>query len=115
MTLTLITITGTFVQPDGTDPLTGKVTATLSEAIQNGTTTIEPQPRVGVLNSAGQLVNEAGTAFQLYANDDAATVPPGSTYEFVVEIENAPLRDGSVTVPHTAAAGTIDLTVLLPL
>lgn len=114
MTLSLITITATFNVPGGGDPLTGKVTATLSEAIQNGTTIIEPEPIVGVLNDAGQLVaNDGESPYRLYANDDAATIPAGSRYSFLVEIESAPVREFQAVVGHITSP--IDLTALAPL
>lgn len=113
MAFTVITITASFDRPDG-QPASGTVTATLSETIQNGTEVIDPTPIVGVLNSSGQLVNDSGLApFTLVANDDPATTPAGSVYSFLVELDSAPVDDGSAVVPHTASAGTIDLSVLL--
>jgi hypothetical protein len=111
LSLTTITITGTFTRPNG-DPDQGTITATLSEVIQNGTTIIEPTPILGTLNSEGKLVNEALGAFTLYANDDAATTPAGSEDTFVLQLDNAPVRSFSAVVPHTAVEGKIDLSVL---
>jgi hypothetical protein len=53
MAFTPITITATEERPDG-QPASGKVTATLSETIRNGTTLIDPTPLSGVLG-AGHL------------------------------------------------------------
>lgn len=111
MAFTLITITANEVRPDGTVPI-GTVTATLSQALTNGTQLIEPTPVVGDLNASGHLVNQSGLAFALEANDDTATTPAGSSYQFLIELDNAPVREFSAVVPHAAAAGTIDLSVL---
>ena len=111
MAFTLVTITGDFVKPDGT-PGQGTVTATLSEQMQNGAAVIEPTPVVGVLRQAGSLVNLSGLAFILEANDDPATTPVGSEYVFLIEVDSAPVSEFSAVVPHAAAAGTIDLSVL---
>jgi hypothetical protein len=113
MAFTLITITATFTRPDG-QPAEGKVTATLSQQLRNGTTVLEPEPIVGVLNASGQLKDRTGELpFSLEANDDAGTLPAGSTYEFVPEIDSANLDPFTAVVPHTAPAGTIDITALM--
>jgi hypothetical protein len=114
MAFTPITITFTDDRPDS-GAGSGKVTATLSEAIQNGTEVIDPTPIVGILNASGQLKDNTGlNPFTLVANDDAGTTPAGSTYLFVIQLDSAPLREGSAVVPHAAAGGTIDLSVLVP-
>jgi hypothetical protein len=113
MALTTITITGTFTRPNG-EPDQGTITATLSEVIQNGTTIIEPTPILGTLNTEGKLVNESLLPFTLVANNDTATEPAGSTYNFLVQLDNAPVRSFSAVVPHTAVEGKIDLSVLDP-
>jgi hypothetical protein len=111
VSFTAITITGSFERPNG-EPAQGSVTATLSETIQNGTETIEPNPVMGVLNQEGKLVAESLEAFKLEANDDTGTTPAGSTYTFLVELDTAPIRSFTAVVPHTASEGKIDLTVL---
>jgi hypothetical protein len=114
MAFTQITLTATFTRPDGS-AAQGKVTATLSQAIQNGTAILDPTPVVGILNAAGALQNSSGVRpFTLEANDDPATLPQGSTYAFVVELDSAPVREFEAIVPHTASAGTIDLSALEP-
>ncbi len=114
MASTLVTVTGTWNDPGGSDPKTGKVTATLNEAIQNGTIVIEADPVVGYLNDAGQLVADDGESpFKLYANDDTATSPPGSFYSFLVEIDNAPVREFAAVVSHVTSP--IDITALAPI
>jgi hypothetical protein len=111
MSLTSITITGTFTRENG-EGAQGTVTATLSQTIQNGTTVIEPTPVVGELSSTGKLLNQAGAAFTLYANDDAATSPQGTSYSFLIEVDNAPVREFRAVVKHSAAEGKVDITEL---
>lgn len=113
MSLTPITITGTFVRADGTASQ-GTVTAVLTETIQNGVEIIEPTPLLGELNTEGKLKNQSQTAFVLYANDDAATKPQGSAYAFTLEIDNAPIHSFEAVVPHTAVEGKVDLSELEP-
>jgi hypothetical protein len=110
MSFTQVTITGTEERPNN-EPASGTVTATLSEQIQNGTEIIEPTPVVGELVE-GVLLNQAGEPFTLVPNDDVGTTPTGSEYQFVLELDNAPLREFTAVVPHTAVEGKIDLTTL---
>jgi hypothetical protein len=110
VSFTQVTITGTEERPSD-EPASGTVTATLSEQIQNGTEIIEPTPVVGELVE-GVLLDQAGEPFTLAANDDTGTTPTGSEYEFVLELDNAPVREFRAAVPHTAPEGKIDLTTL---
>jgi hypothetical protein len=110
MALTSITITATETAPSGGEA-TGTITATLSEQIQNATTTIEPEPILGEL-VGGKLLNQAHKAFTLYANDDAATSPAGTYYSFVVQVAGAPVREFTAIIKHTAAEGKVDITEL---
>lgn len=111
MSFTTITITGSFERPNG-EPAQGSIVATLSETIQNGTEIVEPNPVMGVLNGEGKLVSESLQPFTLAANDDTDTTPVGSTYTFLVELDTAPVRSFTATVPHAASEGKIDLSVL---
>ena len=113
MTLTAITVTGTFTRPDGT-AMTGTGTATLSHRLVNGTTVIEPTPIPFMLSSTGTVVNLSGLPLVLDANDDAATAPVGSFYTFTLTLDDAPLDPFDVFIPHTAAGGTVDLSTLIP-
>lgn len=113
MAFTLVTLTGTFIRPDQT-AASGTATFTLTKAIQNGTAEVQPSPIVGVLSQTGQLVSQSLTPLVLVANDDTATVPAGSAYEVQLEIDGAPLEPFEIVIPHTAAAGTIDLSTLRP-
>lgn len=113
MALTPITITGTFTRPDGS-AMSGTGTATLSHRIANGTTVIEPTPISFHLSPTGTVVNSAGTALVLEANDDTGTVPAGSFYSFVLDFDSAPVDPFDAVVPHSASAGTVDLSALIP-
>lgn len=113
MAFTPITITASFERPDG-QPAQGQVTATLSAQLRNGTEIVDPTPITGILNDAGHLKDTSGAGpLQLVANDDVDTTPAGSTYEFVVNTDAAPVDTFTAVVPHTAAAGTIDLEELM--
>lgn len=115
MTLSLITITATDLAPSGADPVSARLTATLSAAFQNGTTVVEPEPIVGEFVAGELLADDGVTAFAVYPNDAPGTEPMGTTYLIVVEVDNAPIREGTVSVPYDAVDGTIDLSVLMPL
>lgn len=113
MSFTTITITATETRPNG-EPAQGTITATLSEPVTNGTTTIDPTPILGELNGEGKLKDQAGEAFTLVANDDTGTTPAGSEYSFLVEIADAPVRSFSAVVKHAATEGKVDLSELEP-
>ena len=113
MAFTTITIAGSWERPDG-QPSQGTLTATLSEPIQNGTEQIDPTPIAGVLNAAGHLVDSSGELpFTLVATNDPGTTPTGSTYEFVLELDSAPVHEASAVVPYNAAGATFDLSAVL--
>jgi len=111
VSFTTITITTTEIRPNG-EPAQGTVTATLSEPITNGTTTIDPTPILAELNGEGKLKAQSGEAFTLVANDDTGTTPEGSEYTFLIEIADAPVRSFKAIVPHTATEGKITLAEL---
>lgn len=113
MSLTTITVTGAFTRPDGT-PAQGSVTATLSAPLTNGTAEVEANPVVGSLNALGQLVASTGLPFTLVANDDPATVPVGSHYTFLLDLDSQPLREFEAVISHSAPGATVDLSTLAP-
>lgn len=114
MTLTRITITGKFTQPNGL-PSSGTISAILSNTIQNGQEVVEPIRVEGVLNGSGHLVTR-GTQqpFVLVANNDPETLPLGTGYIFQIKINNANVRQFTAIVPHNAVNGVIDITELTP-
>lgn len=110
---TPVTLTGTFLRSDGSFA-SGTGTATLSHRIANGTTVIEPTPVTFHLSPTGTVVNNAGTPLVLEANDDTGTVPSGSFYRFVLDFDTAPVDPFDAVIPHSAGAGTVDLSALIP-
>ncbi|MGO9956747.1 MAG: hypothetical protein ACLP50_12300 [Solirubrobacteraceae bacterium] len=113
MAFTLITITASDEQPDGR-AASGTLTMTLTEQIQNGTQEAVATPIAASI--AGTVVTDTSTGLPLavIANNDPATVPQGSQYQVVLNMDSAPLRSGLVTVPYSAVGQTIDLSALLP-
>lgn len=90
------------------------MTATLSTTIQNGTEVASTDPFVGYFSDAGALVDDDGDALVVPANDDTGTLPAGSFYTFVVEVDSARVRQFEAVVSHTAPGGTVDLSALEP-
>lgn len=113
MSLTAVTVTGTFTRADGSFA-SGTGTATLSHRIANGTTVIEPTPISFHLSPTGTVVNSAGTPLILEANDDTGTLPTGSFYSFVLDFDSAPVDPFDAVVSHSAPGGTVDLSTLIP-
>lgn len=112
MALTAVTITGTFVDPDSSQPRTITGSATLSERIANGVQIVEPEPIGFQGNTSGQIVNHAGLPLTLVANDDTGTSPPGSYYTFRITVDSAPIDPFDAVISHTST--TVDLSTLIP-
>ena len=112
MSFTQVTITGTFKRSDGT-PASGLITATLSQAMHNGTTSVSPGLITGTIGG-GRLIAPSGGPLVLLANDDPATAPEGTSYDFAIELDDASSQSFSAVVPHAASGGTIDVTELAP-
>ena len=95
MALTLVTITGTFSNPDGSMP-NGALMFQLVDSTGNpvgiqdsvGGTQVVPLVVAGIVHSGVLLWNSPGgggyNPLKLYANDDPTTVPAG-TYYLVTE------------------------------
>jgi hypothetical protein len=114
MAFTTITISGgPFTRPDG-GYAEGTFTVTLSEALANGAAQVDPTPISGMFVE-GMLKNATGEEpFTAVATDDSATSPVGAEYSAVLQLDSAPIRQGSFVLSHLAADGTVDLDVLLP-
>lgn len=112
MSLTSVTITGTFKAPDGS-LMTGRLIATLSATITNGAITVVPSPEHALI-VAGQLVAASGAPFVLLANDDAGTLPAASTYLFTVLVDDLPVREFRASIPSASPGGTVDFSQLEP-
>lgn len=112
MALTAVTVTGTFVDPDTSEPRTIQGTATLSGPMENGTEIVEPEPVRFQGNASGQVVNLEGEALTLVAVDDTGTEPTGRFYTFSVTVDSAPLDPFTAVISHVS--GTVDLSALIP-
>jgi hypothetical protein len=112
MSLTYVTITGTFKSPDGY-AAHGWINFELFETLVNGALSIEPKVVRGIINDAGLLVSSSGGSLQLAANDDAATVPQGTYYWVTKQIAGAPEKAFGVIIQH-AWAPSVDFSILEP-
>jgi hypothetical protein len=110
--LTSVTITGSFVDPDSSEPRTISGTATLSQRLVNGTQIVEPEPVAFQGNASGQVVNLSGLALTLVAVDDTGTEPKTAYYTFAITVDSAPLDPFTAVISHTS--GTVDLSTLMP-
>jgi hypothetical protein len=104
MAFTNVELTGTF-KGANEEPLTGRVTATLSTSVQNGTLSIAPTKVVG------NVVNGA-LSMHLVANNDLATLPVGSFYVFRVELQRTETREFKAIVQSNAPEGKVDISTL---
>ena len=113
MSFTLIEVTHTFTNLDGTSA-SGVVAFRLSQRITNGSQSYTSEiPVHASLNSDGELSQ------QLPANNDPATVPQGSSYMVTLLLNGSsgqtlPGDTYEIVVPYNAAGGTVDLGSLLP-
>lgn len=86
---TPITVTGTFLRPDG-QPAQGTFEILLNEPIANGDEVEEPVTIRAKLDTTGAVVSADGEPLVLLANDDTGTTPPGSFYTFTPDFNDAP-------------------------
>jgi hypothetical protein len=115
MALSLITVTGSFSNPDGHAPSGGKVTATLISSMFNAAQTVPPQQIVGILDQTGALVGVDGVSpFQLYPTNTPGTTPINLTYAFTVVVDGFTIASFSAAVPYNAPNSTIDISALVP-
>lgn len=107
--LTVDTLTGTYLHQDGT-PAIGQVTFTLSEIIFDSFSNqiVMPVPITVVLDDNGQF------SFSIIANNDPITMPQGSDYVVTEELVGVAPRTYTITVPSSAAGGTVDISSLQP-
>lgn len=106
MAFTSIVLTATYRNPDGSIPL-GNVSFRLTAAMENGGVIAPAGPSTVALSSTGTL------SIALDANDDSGTLPSGVAYTVTEEVGDS-VREYNVIIPHAAAGGTIDLSVLTP-
>jgi hypothetical protein len=106
MTFTLVPITGTYRNEDGSIPR-GSVSFTRSKTLQDSST-----DRTASNSTLTARLDEAGhIAVSLIANDDPTSQPTGTTY-LVVESIGTSKRRYRITVPH--ASGGLDLADVAP-
>lgn len=112
---TPITITGTFVAPNG-KPAQGTFEILLNEAITNGDEVEEPVTINAKLDATGSIVAADGEPLVLLANDDVGTTKPGSFYTFTPSIHDAPegpwpwSSQFTRVIPAASPEGTFSLT-----
>ena len=99
---TPVTVTGTWTNPDAT-AASGKVYATLSEALTNDGTTTAALAVCGVLDETGALMDRDGGPFELNATDDPGTTPEDAFYTFSVRIDGQDLLEFNAALPHASS------------
>jgi hypothetical protein len=107
MAATMITVTGKYLNADGT-ACSGTVTFTLNEPIANSNVIYHVQPQIVTLNGSGEISQS------LVANDDTGTTPTGSFYTVNECLTDAPNREYVITVASASPDGTVDLSTLMP-
>lgn len=108
MTLTSVTVTGTFHNQDGTTA-SGRVSFRLSTALVDAAGNVLVAPVLKTVDlSAGAF------STTLYATDAPGISPSGVTYTVTENLDGAPTRSYAVTIPYDAAGGTVDLADLAP-
>jgi hypothetical protein len=106
VSLTAVTITGTFPGASGT------LCATRSGIMENGIDTIEPIPVCGVILNGTLHASDGQNPFVYDADNDTASSPVGLHTAFQIQLDGAPLDEFSAVVPYTAAGGTVDIEAL---
>lgn len=121
MSFTSVRVTATETLPAGSpSPTAGTVVFTLSQAMSDGAGNIAPTTPYNctIRTSDGKLLGPDGNpGVELPANNDPSTFPQGTTYQVMQVITYGAVtsyNSFNVTVPYTAAGGTIDLSALLP-
>ncbi len=111
MSVTQVTVTGTFTAPDGS-AATGTVSFALSSPLIQSGVVVVPAQVITANIEAGNLTNSTGGALSLAATNDPATTPVGVTYAVTVAVKGAPLYQFNAILPYTAGGGTIDISAL---
>ena len=102
MSFTSVTVTGTYVLPNAGVAI-GSVTFQPSDEMRNGGVIVPAAPVTVTLDGTGHF------SIGLWANDDSATLPTGTSYT-VTEDLGAEVRTYNVVIP--SASGTVDLSTL---
>jgi hypothetical protein len=110
MAFTPITLVGTYLEASGA-PASGTVQFELSQAMEDSTDDkiVGIEVFTCVMSSTGKISQV------LYANDDSTTVPVGTSYLVTETFEPSHVvRQYSISVPHTAPGGVLDLSTVVP-
>lgn len=103
MSQPLVSVQGSFVNPNGSVP-SGTISFALSAAFTAGGVYVSDSPGNAKLNAAGKLMSPSGNAFQITANDTVDADPVGTFYTVTVRIGSGPLFEFKVIVPHVTTA-----------
>lgn len=110
MGFTPITVTATYLRPDGAGPAVGHVNFRPTAEMRN-TVSNESVPTVGL----DAVIGSDGTITQVVkANDDVGTVPAGTGYTVTETIVGSPRNVYQVVIPASSPGGTVDLADLAP-
>lgn len=112
MAFEIITVTATYLKPDGVTPASGQVTfmatGTMRDTLDN--TSISPTEILAVLDNNGQI------SVELAATDGEYTTPKGVTYEVTERIDDSNENKFFITVSHVTEynSGILDLADIAP-
>ncbi len=104
MAFTYITVTGTYVQEDGSVAI-GTVSFQASAFMQNGNITVNDSHTV-TLDANGHF------STTLAATDDPGTVPVGVVYQVAESMKGAPVRQYYIVLSHLTTP--VDLSTIFP-
>lgn len=112
MAFQVITVTATYLKPDGVTPASGEVsfiaTGTMRDTLEN--LSIAPTEIIAYLDGNGHI------SVELTANDGQFTVPKGVTYEVTERIDDSNENKFFITVSETTeyGSGILDLADIAP-
>lgn len=107
MSFTQVTVTGTYLQVDGT-PASGSVTFTLTASITDGTTIVSGSPRKIELDASGSFT------VQMPANDDSTTSPQNTLYQVAEQINSGKIVERGYYVALAKAVPSVNIAALAP-
>lgn len=105
MAFTKVTVVGTYESGPG-HPAAGTITFTLTQPMENSNVIVPAEPVAATLDASGHFTVE------LFANDDAETIPQGVQYGVTEQITGAQPRDYFIIVSH--ASSPVDISTLMP-
>lgn len=112
MSMTMITLIGTFMEPNGTGgsvPAVGWVGAKATGRMYDSAAHVEYTPEM-----VSQVINQStgAVSLQVPATDDTTTTFPAGAvqYTIIIDIEGVALRTFTIPLPHTTT--TVDISAL---